>query len=103
MHCTHFASDLFCFIYIQLIMVYVNSILPESLRWLLVKGKTKEAKKILINAGRINKKNITEDDLTLLAVDDKRGENGKEILGDVRSLFASRSLTSRTLVSWYCW
>ena len=67
----------------------------------MVKGKVEEAKKILINAAKLNNKNITEEELTLLGPEE--GENGKQNFGDVRSLFASRGLAHRTLVSWYCW
>ncbi|KAK3754490.1 hypothetical protein QZH41_019886, partial [Actinostola sp. cb2023] len=73
---------------------------PESLRWLLVKGKVDEAKKILRNVVRVNKKNISEEDMTSL---EKTSDENTGRLGDVRDLFATRSLALRTLISWYCW
>ncbi|XP_031565337.1 organic cation transporter-like protein isoform X1 [Actinia tenebrosa] len=71
---------------------------PESLRWLLVRGKTDEAKKTLKTAARVNKKVILDDDMNLLGTDEE-----KERLGDIRDLFVSRSMAHRTLLSWFCW
>ena len=67
---------------------------PESVRWYLVKGRTEKAEEVLQKVAKFNKKPIPEEPL-------KNYE--KQRLGDVRDLFKSRSMTHKTLVSWYCW
>lgn len=74
------------------------SISPESLRWLLVKGKMEEAEKLYTKIARINRKELPEEGLKI--------DTGADIttrLGDVRDLFKTRSLTKTTLISWVCW
>ncbi|KAK3728558.1 hypothetical protein QZH41_011636 [Actinostola sp. cb2023] len=73
---------------------------PESLRWLLTKGKLGEAKKALTNVARVNRRQFTDKDMDSLVTE---GPEKRERLGDVRDLFASRAMTHRTLVSWYGW
>jgi hypothetical protein len=77
-------------------------ITPESLRWLLVKGKIDEAKKTLQTAARVNKKVISDNDMILFG-DWNDEDETKERLGDIRDLFASRAMAHRTLLSWFCW
>ncbi|KAK3748299.1 hypothetical protein QZH41_007334 [Actinostola sp. cb2023] len=73
---------------------------PESLRWLLTKGKLDEAKKTLRNVARVNRRQFTDKDMDSLVTEEPEK---KERLGDVRDLFVSRAMTHRTLVSWYGW
>ncbi|KAK3748637.1 hypothetical protein QZH41_004513 [Actinostola sp. cb2023] len=81
-------------------LVFLAGFTPESLRWLLMKGKTAEANKTLKEAARVNGKVITDEELVALKKDN--GEE-KARLGDIRDLFASRVMVYRTLISWYCW
>lgn len=67
---------------------------PESVRWLLVKGKVQQAEAALRKVAKCNQKPIPEEPL-------KGCE--RQRLGDLRDLFKSRSITHKTLVSWYCW
>ncbi|KAL9978320.1 hypothetical protein ACROYT_G015820 [Oculina patagonica] len=71
--------------------------IPESLRWLIVKGKTKEALKLCKKIARVNGKDVSEGDLHF--EDMELGQR----LGDLRDLFGSRSFAKKTLIMWYCW
>jgi len=77
--------------------------IPESLRWLIVKKRVEEAKKILRKIADFNNKEIKEEDLDLL--DETSNEESVQVqrFGDVRDLFATRKLGIRTLVSWCGW
>lgn len=68
---------------------------PESVRWLMIKGKTEEAKDVFRKMAKVNKTIMPEVDLKP-PEDDQR-------LGDVRDLFATRKMVKKTLLSWYCW
>ncbi|CAH3161433.1 unnamed protein product [Porites lobata] len=67
---------------------------PESVRWFLVKGKTKQAENILHKVAKFNKKPIPHEKLQ---------DCEKQRLGDLRDLFKSKSIAHKTLVSWFCW
>lgn len=73
------------------------SILPESPRWLLSKGRRQEAEEILRKAARVNKVTLPEklfddDDL------DKKPETAA-----LWNLFTSRVLLIRTLIIFFNW
>jgi len=67
----------------------------------MVKGKINQARKVIKLAANLNKRRISDEDLSLLGVENE-GDNNQQ-LGDIRSLFSSRSMAFRTLASWYCW
>ena len=71
------------------------SLTPESVRWFMVKGKIEEAKQVFRRMAKVNKRTMPDEDLKL-PDDDQR-------LGDVRELFATRSMVQKTVLSWYCW
>lgn len=71
-----------------------HSFSPESVRWFLVKGKTKQAENILHKVAKFNKKPIPHEKLQ---------DCEKQRLGDLRDLFKSKSIAHKTLVSWFCW
>ena len=74
-----------------------DSLTPESLRWLLVKGKMKEAEKLYRKIARVNGKELPEEELEIdTVIDAKR-------LGDFRDLFKTKVLTKTTLISCFCW
>ena len=68
---------------------------PESVRWLMVKGKIEEAKEIFRKMAKVNKTTMPDEELKM-PDDDQR-------LGDVRDLFVTRKMVQKTLLSWYCW
>ena len=69
--------------------------MPESLRWLIVKKRVKQALKTLKMVAKINKK-VLEDDIQLPTLEVER----KVASGDVRLLFSSGYRVT-TLVVWY--
>ncbi|KAJ7383537.1 hypothetical protein OS493_027200 [Desmophyllum pertusum] len=71
---------------------------PESLRWLLVKGKMDEAEKLYRKIARINGKELPAEALNI-----DTGNDAKSRLGDFRDLFKTKSLTKTTLISCFCW
>ena len=77
------------------LFLFVVSLTPESVRWLMIKGKTEEAKDVFRKMAKVNKTIMPEVDLKP-PEDDQR-------LGDVRDLFATRKMVKKTLLSWYCW
>jgi len=73
-----------------------SSLVPESLRWLVVKKQENKAKKILHMIAKINKRDI-QGDITLPTY-----EVQKHSLYDIRLLFRS-GYAKYTLVLWYSW
>lgn len=71
--------------------------IPESCRWLLVNGKEEEALEQIRKVAKFNGKEMPEEVLSL-----KDGVAAKR-LGDIRDLFSSIKMTSRTLISWFAW
>jgi len=68
--------------------------IPESVRWLLKKGRESEARTIFSNVARLNGKEMPEEALELPK---------EEKLGDLRDLFSSRKMAHKTLGSWLMW
>ena len=71
------------------------SLTPESVRWLMVKGRTEDAKAIFRRMARVNK--------TSMPVGELQAPDDDDRLGDVCDLFSSRQMVKKTLLSWYCW
>ncbi|XP_068702932.1 solute carrier family 22 member 15-like isoform X1 [Montipora foliosa] len=69
-------------------------ITPESVRWLLKKGRVAEARETLSKVARINRKQMPEESLALPK---------QEKLGEFRDLFASMKMVHTTLGSWFIW
>ncbi|PFX24490.1 Organic cation transporter protein [Stylophora pistillata] len=69
---------------------------PESLRWLIVKGKTKKAVDLCMSISRVNRKKVSMEEIQLEEIREER-------MGDVRDLFGSRKMAVKTLITWYCW
>ena len=68
--------------------------IPESSRYLLVKGRVKETEKILRKIAEVNKKEYPDVELVHFK---------EQTTGNIRDLFHSRQMTHKTLVSWFCW
>ena len=71
------------------------SFTPESVRWLMIKGKMGEAVNVFKRMARVNKTIMPQEELKL--------PNDDQKLGDARELFATRKMTQKTLMSWYSW
>ena len=71
---------------------------PESTRYLLLKGNIKETESILRNIAATNKKEYPEEPLY-----NPSAEGKVQQLGDVRDLFRTKKMCHRTLISWYAW
>ncbi|XP_073237426.1 uncharacterized protein [Porites lutea] len=71
-------------------------LIPESPRWLLVKGKVEQAEKGLAEIARFNGKEMPQEPL-LAPVD------GEKSSGGFRDLFATLKMSRITLVSWFGW
>ncbi|XP_062841875.1 solute carrier family 22 member 13b [Trichomycterus rosablanca] len=72
-------------------------ILPESARWLLTQGRQEEAKKIILQAARINGKEVPK---SLL---DKLEAENTVRTGSILDLFRVAALRKRTLIMCYIW
>ncbi|XP_022805229.1 solute carrier family 22 member 15-like [Stylophora pistillata] len=70
---------------------------PESIRWLLKKGRVTEARDILSKVARVNGKSMPGEALHL------PNDEKIERLGDFRDLFMSVGMVHRTLASWLMW
>ena len=80
---------------VTLVFVFLLcSFTPESVRWLLKKGRVSEARKTLSEVARLNGKQMPDEPLALPK---------QEKLGEFRDLFSSFNMTHRTLGSWFIW
>jgi len=71
--------------------------IPESVRWLLKKGRVIEAREILSKVARLNGKEMPDEELYLCS------DEQNERLGDFRDLFMSPRMIHKTLGSWLMW
>ena len=78
-------------------LLLVLSFTPESVRWLLKKGRVSEARAILSKIARLNGKEMPEEELVL------PNDEKKERLGDFRDLFVTARMAHITLGSWLIW
>ncbi|XP_060756839.1 solute carrier family 22 member 13-like [Neoarius graeffei] len=72
-------------------------ILPESARWLLTQGRQEEAKKIILNAARVNGRIVSDSLLERM-----EAENTVRT-GSMLDLFRVTSLRKRTLIMCFIW
>ena len=73
------------------------SVSPESVRWLLKKGRVSEAREILSKVARLNGKEMPDEALQL------PNDEKVERLGDFRDLFVSAKMAHKTLACWLMW
>jgi len=78
-----------------LLQIFLWWFIPESSRWLLVNGKEKEAAEQLARVAKFNRKKMPQEKLYV--------RDEVQRLGDIRDLFISLKMTSRTLISWFSW
>lgn len=63
-----------------------------------MKGRVKEASEQLLKVAKVNKKEMPQDKLTLV------DENStQQRLGDIRDLFSTSTMATRTVISWFLW
>ena len=80
----------------SLISSWRASITRESPRWLVLKGKLKDAEVVLNRIAEVNGKEMPEDKV--------QSEPEKQIrMGDLRDLFSSKKMAHKSLLSWYLW
>ena len=72
--------------------------IPESTRYLLLKGRVTETEEVLRDIAATNKKDYPDEPLYNPSADGK-----VQKMGDVRDLFRTKKMLHRTLVSWYAW
>uniref|UniRef100_A0A674J144 Major facilitator superfamily (MFS) profile domain-containing protein n=1 Tax=Terrapene triunguis TaxID=2587831 RepID=A0A674J144_9SAUR len=72
-------------------------VLPESARWLAMKGKIEEAKKLLQKAASVNKQSIPPELLDQMTPE-KKGQSG-----NILDLFRKPHLRKSTLIMFYAW
>lgn len=77
-----------------IIFLLSRSFVPESVRWLLKKGRVVDARETLSKVARLNGKEMPDEELCLPK---------EERLGDFRDLFYSLKMAHRTLVMWFMW
>ncbi|KAF5303703.1 hypothetical protein FQR65_LT00847 [Abscondita terminalis] len=77
--------------------------IPESIRWLLIKGRIEEAKKIVGVAAKENKVNIPDDHLHCLLSSDLKNRNSKEYSATVLDIFKHRKLVKTSLILFFDW
>jgi hypothetical protein len=75
----------------------MSRFVPESARYLILKGKVKETEGILRKIAQVNKKEYPTEPLS------DPTTQGEQKLGDFRDLFRTKKMIHRTLVSWYSW
>lgn len=83
---------------IYIVLNLVSRFVPESSRYLLLKGKLSETEEILREIAATNKKKYPEEPLYNPCADGKVQQ-----IGDIRDLFRTKKMVHRTLVSWYAW
>ncbi|XP_069171909.1 organic cation transporter protein isoform X2 [Procambarus clarkii] len=76
-------------------------IIPESTRWLITKGRTAEARNILENAAKVNKKTVTED-MMLQALEMSSGDKDAA-KGNFLDLFRYPNLRKKTCNVFFNW
>ncbi|KAK3098411.1 hypothetical protein FSP39_019225 [Pinctada imbricata] len=77
-----------------------KAVLPESPRWLISRGRTEEAMKIIRKMASVNKKELSEDIKTIKVEE----ENDEGLIAIMKSLFQSKTLVIRwiiVLINWF--
>lgn len=73
---------------------FVRRFIPESVRWLLVNGRKEEAREILTNVARINKRDMPSDELKVPATTINKG---------FLDLFKTWKLAKLSIIQLYAW
>ncbi|PSN36798.1 hypothetical protein C0J52_19390 [Blattella germanica] len=82
-------------------------LLPESVRWLLAKGKTEQAKAIINRVAKTNGVNLSEQILSKLevtGVSEDKSEKSNKTVGEVfKQVLHSKILLTRVITCSFCW
>ena len=84
---------------LNFVCISLPRFIPESARYLIVKGRIGDCEKTLREIARVNKKEYPDVSLK----DPTEGGKHEVRLGDFRDLFRSKSYTHKTLVTWVAW
>ena len=76
------------------VVLFSRRFIPESVRWLLVKGKTEKAREILTNVAKVNKKEMPSGELRVPVTSGSKG---------VFELFKTWHLAKLSLIQCYAW
>ncbi|XP_067658276.1 uncharacterized protein [Haliotis asinina] len=76
---------------------------PESLRWLAVKGRVKEARRVIIKMAAYNKKPVPDTSILDLIAEEEKAEGNKANSYSYKDLLKTRKLTRKTIFSCYIW
>ncbi|XP_078378344.1 organic cation transporter protein-like [Oculina patagonica] len=78
--------------------IFIWRFVPESTRYLLLKGKIADAENVLRKIAATNKKEYPEEPLS-----NPKAQGKVQSMGNVLDLFRTKRMTHRTLVCWYAW
>lgn len=85
----------------------MSRFIPESVRWLLTKGRYEEAKVILKKAAQVNGKELSNEDLEELCneaeVDRKTQESITGVKPSLLDLFKYSNLRKKSLIIFFLW
>ncbi|CAH1102516.1 unnamed protein product [Psylliodes chrysocephalus] len=82
------------------LLIFYIWLVPESIRWLLSKGRTEEAKAILKRAAKFNNRELSESTLEKLTISTSKEEEEK---GALLQACKSSILCIRLIVCAFCW
>lgn len=78
-------------------------IIPESIRWLLSKGRNREAINVIQRAARINRVTLSEKSVNAMRDCSNGGLSAEETGGNIMIITKSRILSMRLINSCFCW
>ena len=76
------------------VLLLPQRFIPESVRWLLVKGKKEEAREILSNVAKVNKKEMPSEELRVPVTTASKG---------IFELFKTWNMAKLSLIQCYAW
>ncbi|PSN47342.1 Organic cation transporter protein [Blattella germanica] len=83
-------------------------LIPESVRWLLTKGRTKEATEIILKAAKTNGVTLSERVMCKMRESsnpkqDEKEDTDEPLPGALYQVFKSKILLTRLIISIFCW
>ncbi|XP_046579696.1 organic cation transporter protein-like [Haliotis rubra] len=78
-------------------------VMPESLRWLAVKGRLEEARRVANRIAKFNKKTVPDLSILELIAEEEKAEGVKAKSYSYIDLIRTRKLRSRTLITCFIW
>lgn len=78
---------------------YSKRFIPESPRWLILKGRHEEAETILRKMGKLNKHPLPDD----FNIRELHGDDSEQPTGSLIDVLKKPRLRARALICSYCW